>query len=48
MEASTTGSAPSESEVQQLFLPYRGFCSRKGVYDLLIPIQYKINGFKFL
>ncbi|KAL9247276.1 hypothetical protein vseg_020723 [Gypsophila vaccaria] len=30
--ASTNGRAPSDSELQQLFLPYRGFCARKG-YD---------------
>ena len=27
----SNGFAPSESEVKQLFLPYRGYCGRKGV-----------------
>ncbi|CAO2824539.1 unnamed protein product [Amaranthus hypochondriacus] len=34
----SNGFAPSESEVKQLFLPYRGYCGRKGVtaYEVVI------------
>lgn len=26
------GRAPTKDELQQFFLPYRGFCARKGVF----------------
>uniref|UniRef100_A0A803KR57 RING-type E3 ubiquitin transferase n=3 Tax=Chenopodium quinoa TaxID=63459 RepID=A0A803KR57_CHEQI len=33
-----TGSTPSDSEVKQLFLPYRGYCGRKGIsaYEVVL------------
>ncbi|XP_057246856.1 U-box domain-containing protein 35 [Beta vulgaris subsp. vulgaris] len=38
MDYSPAGSAPSESEVKQLFLPYRGYCGRKGIdaYEVVL------------
>ncbi|XP_021720503.1 U-box domain-containing protein 35-like [Chenopodium quinoa] len=39
LEASTTGLAPTDSDVQQLFLPYRGFCSRKGIGALEVVLH---------
>ncbi|XP_057549810.1 U-box domain-containing protein 35-like [Amaranthus tricolor] len=37
-----TATTPSESEVQQLFLPYRGFCSRKGI-DAMEVVLHDID-----
>ncbi|KAK3007451.1 hypothetical protein RJ639_014998, partial [Escallonia herrerae] len=36
---SREGRAPTESELQQLFLPYRGFCARKGVRTKEVVLQ---------
>ncbi|KAM7483871.1 hypothetical protein LguiB_008454 [Lonicera macranthoides] len=33
------GRAPTESELQQFFLPYRGFCARKGVRAKEVVLQ---------
>lgn len=32
--------APTHSEMQQLFLPYRGFCARKGVMHVAYIIMF--------
>lgn len=36
------GRAPTESEMQQIFLPYRGFCARKGVSIRHMPVYSRL------
>lgn len=42
------GRPPTEAELQQLFLPYRGFCARKGVskqpFDCNTPRSFDLKG----
>ncbi|XP_021864886.1 U-box domain-containing protein 35-like [Spinacia oleracea] len=42
VEYSAGGTSPTESDVQHLFLPYRGFCSRKGI-DAIEVVLHDID-----
>ncbi|XP_073006586.1 U-box domain-containing protein 52-like [Typha latifolia] len=39
VEATNSGSREQEAEISQLFLPYRGFCARKGVHMIEVVME---------